>query len=338
MQLVLDSKGLNLAKKRQSFLITSEDGKVEKQISPNKVTSIAITQNVMLSADAIRLAVKKQIPILFFDRIGKAEARLWSPYFESIATLRRQQVRFSDSAEATAWMIDVFELKTAFQIQNLNHLKVKKKAQRKSLDKAIEQMQKQVRQFDKQKGKLIEEVRNNLMGNEGTIARLYFRALSPCLLKIYQFDKRSRRPAEDMFNAILNYYYGMLYSIVEGALFAAGLDPHLGILHVDEYKKPVLAFDLIEMFRPWVDRLVIDLCLNEDLSRRFFTSNQHGVFLNKNGKKILIPRFNAWLREVKRFQEQDLPNRSHVYQVAGMLARQIRSFNQGLSEEELIDI
>lgn len=92
MQLVLDSKDLKLSKKRQSFLIIHKEGTEEETqhtLSPNKVTSIAITQNVWISADAVRLAIKNQIPILFFDKIGKAEARLWSPYFQSIASLRR---------------------------------------------------------------------------------------------------------------------------------------------------------------------------------------------------------------------------------------------------------
>lgn len=65
----------------------------------------------------------------------------------------------------------------------------------------------------------------------------------------------------------LNYYYGMLYTIVEGALFAAELDPHLGILHIDTHNKPVLAFDLIEIFRPWVDALLIETCLKKAFLR-----------------------------------------------------------------------
>ncbi len=335
MQLVLDSKGLTLTKKRQSFVVTPEEGKGEsKTISPNKVTSIAITQNVMLSADAVRLAVKNQIPILFFDRIGKAEARLWSPYFQSIATLRRQQVRFSESTLATEWVIEIYQAKLENQVKNLRYLRTRRDTQREELDQAIQQLQKQSRQLEKYQEQLVEEVRNGLMGVEGTAARIYFRALSRCLPVTYQFEKRSRRPAEDMFNACLNYFYGMLYTVVEGALFAVGLDPHLGILHVDEYNKPVLAYDLIEVFRPWVDALVIQLCLEEELLSSFFSANQHGVFLNKNGKKVLIPRFNGWLLEEKRFNEQELNARSHIFQLAGMLSRRIRSF--GLADDEEI--
>ncbi|MFO7558792.1 MAG: CRISPR-associated endonuclease Cas1 [Desulfobacterales bacterium] len=53
----------------------------------------------------------------------------------------------------------------------------------------------------------------------------------------YQFSGRSRRPAKDPFNAVLNYCYGMLYSRVEKACILSGLDPFVGFLHTDNYNK-----------------------------------------------------------------------------------------------------
>src|SRR5262249_5380163 len=37
----------------------------------------------------------------------------------------------------------------------------------------------------------------------------------------YRFDGRSRQPAKDGFNAVLNYSYGVLYSLVERACVCA---------------------------------------------------------------------------------------------------------------------
>ena len=165
------------------------------------------------------------------------------------------------------------------------------------------------------------------MGIEGTIARVYFQTLGQVLPPDYQFERRSRRPARDVFNAALNYLYGMLYSVVESGLFAAGLDPHLGILHADAYHKPTLAFDLIEAFRPWVDRILLELCLSEELLSSFFTRNQHGLFLNKKGKALLIPHFNGWLQERRKFQYRELTTRNHIYHTAGQLAVRLRGFS-----------
>lgn len=323
MQLVLDTKGLQLTKKGRSFEVISPNG--VKKISPAKLDSIAITASVLLSADAIRLAIDKEIPILFFDNIGKAKARLWSPYFQSIATLRRMQIKFAEDIAATDWVIDLFILKTRGQAQNLRYLKNRIPGQTDDLQKTIQQIEIQARNFEQLKDHLVEEVRSQFMGIEGKIAAMYWQTLGQTLPFPYNFNKRSRRPATDLFNAALNYLYGMTYSVVEGGLFAAGLDPHLGILHADEYNKPTLAFDLIEIFRPWVDRLLIDLCLQEELQSSHFTKNQHGLFLNKNGKAIIIPAFNDWLRAKKRFMNQEATHKNQIYRLANLLARRIRT-------------
>lgn len=323
MQLVLDSPGLQLLKKDQLFLVVSENG--ERSISPAKLTSIAITARVTLSSDAVVLSIKNQIPILFFNRIGRAQARLWSPYFQSIATLRRQQLRFCESLEATAWMIDLFELKTQEQIGNLHHLKTKSGKWGSGLDQAVKLIKQQSRRFDDFRAQLPEECRQSMMGVEGGIARVYWQALGNALPRAYAFQKRSRRPAEDIFNAALNYLYGMLYAVIESGLFAAGLDPQIGILHADEYAKPTLAFDLIEPFRPWIDRLLIDACLERNLKKTFFTRNQHGLFLNKEGKAYIIPLFNELMRTERKYFNRDATARNQIYFLAGRLAQRIRS-------------
>jgi CRISPR-associated protein Cas1 len=327
MQLVLDTRGLKLLKKGGIFLVESE--KSQRSISPAKLSSIAVTSDALISADAVKLAVANQIPILFFDFIGKAKARLWSPYFESIASLRRRQVYFSDQPEATSWLIDLFLLKTESQLDNLRYLKARSPRLSTGIEGSIKQIRQQSRQMEGFREQLLEECRQNLMGNEGSIARTYWQTLGNALPREYRFQKRSRRPAEDHFNAALNYLYGMLYSVVEGGVFAAGLDPYLGFLHVDEYKKPTLVYDLIEPIRPWTDRLLIEAALKKEIKKSYFTKNQHGIFLNKNGKAWIIPLFNDFLRSERPWLQRESTVRNHIYYLAGRLAQRIQSMGLG---------
>ncbi|MBW2028434.1 MAG: CRISPR-associated endonuclease Cas1, partial [Deltaproteobacteria bacterium] len=74
-----------------------------------------------------------------------------------------------------------------------------------------------------------------------------------------EFDGRSRRPAKNPFNAVLNYCYGMLYGLVEKACILAGLDPYIGFLHADDYNKKSLVFDLIEPFRIYGEQTAVYL-------------------------------------------------------------------------------
>jgi len=325
MQLILDTKGLQLLRKRNSFLVQPEEGS-SRTISPKKLSSIAITQKVMIASDAVVLAIQNEIPILFFDRIGKAQARLWSPYFGSIATLRRQQITFADSLLATAWIIDLLDLKTQGQVDNRLLLAQAHPEIKNSIEEDIKAMNKGLKSMERFKAHPLAQSQKGIMAQEAQIARRYWRAIGTHLPIDYRFDKRSRKPALDLFNACLNYMYGMLYSVVEGALFAAGLDPHLGLLHSDAHAKPVLAFDLIEPVMPWIDVYLIQECMLGLLEEGFATKNQYGLFLNKSGKAHIIPLFNDKLRETISFQGRELSRRSHIYGLAAKLAQRIRSF------------
>jgi len=61
----------------------------------------------------------------------------------------------------------------------------------------------------------LDEQRGTLMGLEGSAGRAYFACLGQLVPEAYRFEGRSRHPARDAFNAMLNYSYGVLYSLVE---------------------------------------------------------------------------------------------------------------------------
>jgi CRISPR-associated endonuclease Cas1 len=78
---------------------------------------------------------------------------------------------------------------------------------------------------------------------------------------------RTPRVATTPINAMLNYLYALAEIECRIALITLGLDPGLGIVHVDAKARDSLALDLLEVVRPDVDRYVLDL-----LARRHFTA------------------------------------------------------------------
>lgn len=318
MQLVLDTKDLKVDRRRNLFFIEAPDG-TTRSVSPRKVTSIAVTQPCWISAGAVELAALHEIPILYFNFLGKAVARLSSPYFGSIATLRRRQALFHDTPEATRWMVGLYLLKSEQQAENLRRLQPE--------HTAIGQMKNLWKRLEFVAGTPLREATAPLMAAEAAIARYYWQALSELLPDHCDFQKRSRQPAQDNFNAALNYLYGMLYTVVESGLFAAGLDPHLGLMHADEYNKPVLAFDFIEPFRPWADWLLIQQFLDHKVRAAFFNRTATGVFLNKAGKAFFIPLFNQWLRSERTWANKKTTVKNHIYQLAGRFSNKLRSLN-----------
>lgn len=101
---------------------------------------------------------------------------------------------------------------------------------------------------------------NELLGYEGMASRLhfgYYGKLFRCELK---FHGRSYHPPQDEINAMLSFGYTMLFKLINGLLYARGLDPYLGFLHKRKYNRPSLACDLQELFRcRIVDQLALTL-------------------------------------------------------------------------------
>jgi CRISPR-associated endonuclease cas1, NMENI subtype len=60
-------------------------------------------------------------------------------------------------------------------------------------------------------------------------------------------------------NNLLNYGYAILRAVVARALVGSGLLPTLGIHHHNRYNAYCLADDIMEPYRPYVDRLVLSI-------------------------------------------------------------------------------
>lgn len=100
----------------------------------------------------------------------------------------------------------------------------------------------------------------------------------------------SPRLAANPPNAMLNYLYALLESEARLAVAALGLDPGLGVLHVDTPARDSLACDVMEPIRPQVDAYVLRWITHEILKRDWF-------FEERNGNARLMSAFATRLCE-----------------------------------------
>lgn len=80
-------------------------------------------------------------------------------------------------------------------------------------------------------------------------------------------------------NNLLNYGYAILRAIIARALVASGLLPTMGIHHHNRYNAYCLADDIMEPYRPYVDKIVFDYCKEK---------NDWGPKLTLDAKKRLL--------------------------------------------------
>lgn len=177
---------------------------------------------------------------------------------------------------------------------------------------------------------------DELMGLEGAASASYFEALGGLVPPEVSFPGRSRRPPMDVANAAMSYGYALLLGECAAALYAAGLEPSLGLLHSTTDKRPSLALDLMEEFRPLlVDRAVLGLLRQRRLraehggpvpeEARREGDGEEGVWLTGEGKKVLLSGYEAALQ---RETSGALPGfggtwRRHIHHQAQRLARAI---------------
>lgn len=111
---------------------------------------------------------------------------------------------------------------------------------------------------------------------EATAAAYYWKNLSPILSPGKNPGKHGegefRRHREGLPpNNYLNYGYAILRATMARSIVAAGLLPTLGIHHHNRYNAYCLADDLMEPYRPFIDKLVIEIIkehgLNEDIPK-----------------------------------------------------------------------
>jgi len=94
---------------------------------------------------------------------------------------------------------------------------------------------------------------------EAQAARIYWQALFGEGQSASPGGPFRRDPEGEGINLYLNYGYAVLRATVARALCASGLHPSLGVHHHNRYDTFCLADDLMEPFRPLVDRVVAKL-------------------------------------------------------------------------------
>lgn len=307
MELVINSRGAKLGKVDERFCITLEGNKQE--FAADKIEKILITTSALVTTDALKLAVENNIDIVFMEYTGRPFARVWHSKLGSIATIRRKQLKLCENQLGTELVKEWIEQKINNQIINLNNLKLNKVENKvKMIDEAIESLEEHKKYIEEVSANCnIEKVRNILEGHEGYCAKIYFDVLGKLIPDRYKFEGRSRNPAKDQFNCLLNYAYGILYSRVESSCIIAGLDPYIGIMHTDNYNKKALVFDLIEMYRGYMDRMVFSLFSKRKVKASMFDEVKGGGYwLNKEGKELLIETLNETLEEKIKYKNKTI--------------------------------
>ena len=309
LDLYINSYGTYIHKVGEMFELEIEiDGKKKKQkMSPKKVRSIVISTSARITTDVIKLAVENNIDIVMLDEFGQPYGRFWHSKFGSTAYIRRKQIEVLENVEGLNLIKKWLSEKIENNIHHLKELEYKRHNKSKEIENGIDEMKRYLEKI-KAINIIIKDSRNNLMAYEGNSSKHYYNILSYLIPEQYKFNGRSRRPAKDEFNAMLNYAFGVLYGKVEKSLIIAGLDPYVGILHTDNYNKKSLVYDFIERYRFIANKTVFALFSMKKVNKLHFDKIYGGYRLNKEGKQLLLKYLTERFEKKRKYNGRLLTN------------------------------
>lgn len=146
----------------------------------------------------------------------------------------------------------------------------------------------------------------SLRGLEGAAQRLMFAHWRTQLPVSLGFERRQRRPPKDPVNSLLSLTSSLLLQDAVRECTAAGLDPYLGFYHRTVSGRHSLACDLLETLRPKLEQWVMQLFINKQFDRRYFTGLEQPdspCFLGKAGRELYYPLLQkmlpTWQRQLR---------------------------------------
>jgi len=285
--------------------------------------------DIYVSPSAMRLCWEHGASVCFFTDWGRLEARVEGVPQGSMLLRRAQHAAASAPRRAT----DIARSFVAGKLHNARWL-----LSRSAREAASDDERERLRSVAEVHGQLIRQLGHvtddidYVRGLEGRAAALHFDVFNlhvrPSVRSTFPFDGRNRRPPRDPINAALSFLYALLRHDCVSALTAVGLDAFVGYLHADRPGRESLALDLMEEFRPWVERLALTLFNRSELKAKSFDLRDGGaVELTEAARKALVTAYQQRKTdEVKHplFQEK-VRHGQLVFIQARLLARALRS-------------
>jgi len=296
----ISTHGSVLKRDHETFLVVNEIEKTE--VPAEKVDTIIISANALISTQAIRLCTERNIQLIISDWSGRQLGRFWVSTPGKNTSIRRMQYLNQDTSLAFDISLEITTLKLKRQKRFLTDLKNNRQYTPNELASAIDVISTAITKLSRLR--FLRAWKGTLFGIEGSSASVYFRAISACLPSEWSFRERSQYPARDGFNAALNYIYGMGYASTEKVIIMSGLDPNAGFYHADSYGKPTFSFDIMELVRPLMDRTVVSLFTKKIVTEDWFQEQTEtgGVFLSKKARATII---QAYAEKNRKIVEQE---------------------------------
>jgi CRISPR-associated protein Cas1 len=284
VKITLDKQGSYLGMEKGCYIVKDREGNIQRYPQfENQIGEVILKSGSCVSTGALASLGFWNINVLITTQRGKPCAVLRDIDDDSHVWIRILQYKALESKKGLEIAQTVILKKIEGQQQIL------KKYNLRPFDYALIEKIRNVNESSITKGDFISpytylgKIRYRLNNYEGHLSEHYFNQIFSVMPERLQPEHRRTFKAYDAVNNLFNLGYTMLKWKVYKALVNAKLEPYLGFLHSEQFGKPSLVCDFMEIYRYIIDDFVIGFC--KDLSKKDFIVKSEVMSRGKIGKR-----------------------------------------------------
>src|SRR3989344_102320 len=279
-------KSGRLRRKQNTVYFEDKDG--QKPIPVNAINAIFAFGELDINSKLLLFLSKNKIAVHFFNYYGFYSGSFYPREYLLSGFLLVKQAESYLNPERRINIAKEFIRTASFNIlQNLNYYE----RQGKDVSATI-------RAIESERNN-IETARNipELMGSEGRMRELYYQSFDSMLRPGFEFEKRTKRPPENMINCLISFGNQLLYTAVLSEIYHTQLNPTISYLHEPGARRFSLSLDVSEVFKPIiVDRIIFNLINNRIIKEEHFDDNLKFCYLNEAGRRIFLSHFDEKMK------------------------------------------
>lgn len=203
MKLLLDGYNKTIHKTDNHIVIKDKDKVIYDDLA-EKIDNIIILGKGYVTFDALTLLSKNNANIISITYNNQINYIIHNINNETPIKLLKKQVYYSDGEQSIMTSQEIIKSKIRNQLYTLKTLN--KYKENNEIKENIEKLDNNIEKIDKTKTK------NEIRGIEGISSQIYWSSIKNIIPQEFNFQNRSKKPATDLFNAMLNYGYAILSS------------------------------------------------------------------------------------------------------------------------------
>ena len=274
--------------KRQDKTVYLEFESGEKKVIPiEDVEGLYLMGETDLNTKLLNFLAQQKIPVHVFNYYGYYSGSYYPREHLNSGFLLVNQVESYKNQEKRLAIAKEFILSASHNI--LRNLKYYQNRQA-GLEGYITNIEAKLPELEKARD--IQE----LMAWEGHVRERYYDSFNVILNLKEEFTKRTKRPPDNMMNALISFGNSLLYATTLGEIYHTQLNPTVSFLHEPGNRRFSLSLDISEVFKPIiVDHVIFKLINTSMLDDTDFDKDINFCYLTEKGRKTFLREYDERL-------------------------------------------